>query len=109
MQILTLLPVFLAAGAYAGCYSGGESWGDRQVALNSAQAACDAGLSGDFDGNTNKATCMDGNGIRFNFSVHRLQSSRGSLSAAECFDGLQREINGCANGGDTSYGTWRFV
>lgn len=110
MQLITLLPAILAVGTYAACHNSGETWGDKQVALDAAQNQCYGGaLSGFFEGHQRKERCVNGNGKRFNFRVYRLQPSEGNLSPDECYTFLAREINGCNRGGDRSYANWRYA
>ncbi|KAH8724015.1 hypothetical protein GQ44DRAFT_709503 [Phaeosphaeriaceae sp. PMI808] len=72
MHLFNLLPTMLLAGnVYAGCFSGGESWGNVQVALNAANAACNT-FKGDFGGNSNRRVCINGNGKKFDFTIYRL-------------------------------------
>lgn len=104
MQFFTLLPaMLLAGGAYAGCYSGGETWGNADVAANTAISACVNNLSGYYAGNTNRHVCINANGKRMEFSVYRLGSSGRNLDANECVDGIRKEVTGCQYGGDSSY------
>ncbi|KAF2658847.1 hypothetical protein K491DRAFT_713100 [Lophiostoma macrostomum CBS 122681] len=101
--------MLLAGTAYAGCYSGGEDWGNKQVALNAADTACRNNFQGDFGGNSNRHVCINGNGKKLEFTIYRLGGTNRALFWDECYDGLQKEINGCDHGGDSSYTNWRYV
>jgi hypothetical protein len=109
-QILNLFAataLALAVPIQAGCYSGGEGWGNTQVALNAANNFCNQ-IQGDIEGNGNRYTCVNGNGKRLEFNVIRLGGTSRPIFWSECYDGLQKEI-GCSNGGDSSYTNWRYM
>jgi hypothetical protein len=105
-SIATLL---LVANVHAGCFNGGESWSSVDGARNAARTACDNSLSGDYAGNAHRTYCVNGNGQKLEFTVHRTQDSSRNLPWSECYDGLQKEITGCTNGGDTTYTNWRYM
>lgn len=124
----------LAPLVSAGCFDGGEKWGSsKDAALRIAKNVCnqDRGelrrlymwgnhpeaktgsisASGDnrciklqvdyvWDPHTDdigKIILMD-NGL----------DNSGSVPKNECYDGLQKEINGCERGGESKYTHWKY-
>jgi hypothetical protein len=91
----------LASFASAGCFSGGERWCNPDTALGAVKAACGP-LSGVFIGGETRRNCIDGCfGQKFDFTIRSQQSSQGTLSVADCIDGLSKEVEGCDNGGSS--------
>ncbi|ORY61245.1 uncharacterized protein BCR38DRAFT_487005 [Pseudomassariella vexata] len=96
-----------------GCYTSGASWGSsKDFALQMAGSACNSALgqrtyvsaspviAACYNIDTNK---------KVNFQVSKISSGDKFLSFADCYDGLQKEINGCGQGGDSSYTNWRYI
>jgi hypothetical protein len=96
-----------------GCYSGGEAWGDsRGFAFELAASTCNSAMGQRTYTalSPSAATCYDlGNGRKVNFYIEKLSGDDRFLSQSECYDGLQKEIGGCDNGGDSSYTNWRYM
>jgi uncharacterized protein (DUF2461 family) len=107
----TVLAGLVALGE-AGCYSGGDAWGDVATALSSARRACILDLSGLYRAqNTPEGTrsvCVNANDKKLEFQIFHTQEGDRQLSSDECYDGIQKEIVGCENGGDTTYDNWRY-
>ncbi|KAI0435727.1 hypothetical protein F4803DRAFT_573973 [Xylaria telfairii] len=96
-----------------GCYTSGASWGDSKAyALELAAAACNGGLGQrTYTSDSSVATVcynIDTN-KRVNFQVSKISAGDRFLNAADCQDGLTKEINGCGQGGDSSYTNWRYI
>lgn len=109
--IISALAAFVSV-VNAGCYSGGELWGDKATALSNARSACDGALQGTYGPSGTpsgyRGICLNGNGKKLEFQIWHIQGGDRQLGADECYDGLQKEINGCDHGGDTSYTNWRY-
>ncbi|KAI0121659.1 hypothetical protein BJ170DRAFT_687896 [Xylariales sp. AK1849] len=110
MQIANILAsLALASSAAADCYSGGNSWGSNADSL--AKSACDGLLSGTFGPqstyNGEKATCLNHVAEKYEFHVWHLKEGEATLSAADCYDGIMKEV-GCKNGGESSYTNWKY-
>ncbi|VUC35638.1 unnamed protein product [Clonostachys rosea] len=101
-----------AATANAGCYSGGEPWGDKATALAAAEQACRESLTGTYGGsgtvNGHRHRCINANNKALNFEIWHVKGGDRNLALAECKDGIQKEVNGCNTGGDTTYTNWRY-
>ncbi|KAK3388054.1 hypothetical protein B0H63DRAFT_522071 [Podospora didyma] len=109
-SILSTLASVIAV-ANAGCFDGGDGWGPQDVAMATARQACNqlAGTYGPAGSPSGlKGVCKDANGKRLEFQIFHLDDGSRQLSAEECFTGLEKEVGGCDNGGDTSSESWRF-
>ena len=120
--ILVALTATLASGAAIersesthqlakrGCYSGGEGWAEqKENALAKARDFCTV-KPADFNEGQGFGRCYNlSNTKRVNFNIGNISSSRRNLGYDECFDGLQKEINGCGNGGSSSYTNWQYT
>lgn len=96
-----------------GCYTSGASWGDsKDLALQYAAAACNSALGQRtyVSSAPVQAACYNLNSnLKANLQVSKISSGDLFLSYGDCYDGLQKEINGCGQGGDTSYTNWRYM
>jgi hypothetical protein len=120
--ILAALTATLASGAAIersepvhqlskrGCYSGGEGWSEQKDnALAKARDFCNIKPS-DFNPGEGYGRCYDlSNTKRVDFNVGSISDSRRNLSYDDCYDGLQKEINGCGTGGSTRYTNWQYT
>ncbi|CAM1502099.1 Fc.00g040830.m01.CDS01 [Cosmosporella sp. VM-42] len=107
-SFLSLVP--LASLALAGCYSGGEGWGDSKASVQSTLSStlCPQNLAGHFTNAQTKSVCLAiGDGIHANFDVQR-KGGEADLSTDDCYFYFNREIDGCGNGGSTGYENWIF-
>ncbi|ROW00325.1 hypothetical protein VMCG_07237 [Cytospora schulzeri] len=98
--------------AKRGCYTSGASWGAaKDLALEKASDACNALGKRTYTSDAPvQAACynLEGN-LKANFQVSKISSGDQYLDYGDCVDGLQKEINGCGNGGDSSYTDWRYM
>lgn len=128
MQLTTLILALAVATAMAlpsaqqeeahsiekrGCYTSGASWGSAKAfALQEATAACNSALGARTytSGSPVMSACynIDAN-KKVNFQVSKISSGDRYLDYDDCNDGLQKEINGCGQGGDSSYTNWRYM
>ena len=112
MQLSSLFSLASLAGvALAGCYSGGESWGDWVPSVQSTLSATlckPEQLSGHFGNAQTKKVCLViGGGIHANFEVQR-KGGESDLSDGDCYFYFNREVDACGNGGSTEYENWIF-
>lgn len=119
--ILVALSAALASGAAIersepvhqlskrGCYSGGEDWGDQlSNALTKAEDFCKI-KPADLNEGEGYSKCYDlSNTKRVDFNVGNKSNKRRNLSYNDCYDGLQKEIKKCGNGGSSSYTNWKY-
>lgn len=96
-----------------GCYTSGASWGGgKDLALKYADTACQAilGQRNYVNDAPVAAACynLDSN-LKANFQVSKISTGDRFLDHDDCYDGLQKEINGCGQGGDSSYTDWRYM
>jgi hypothetical protein len=96
--------------AKRGCYSGGEGWAEqKENALAKAHDFCSI-KPADFNEGQGFGRCYNlSNTKRVDFNIGNISSNRRNLGADECFDGLQKEINGCGNGGSSKYTNWQYT
>ena len=120
--ILVALTATLASGASIersepaqhlskrGCYSGGEGWAEqRDNTVDKAKDYCNT-KPADFNEGEGFGKCYNlSNTKRVNFNVGNISSSRRNLGYDECLDGLKKEIEGCGNGGSSSYTNWQYT
>ena len=96
-----------------GCYTSGESWGDsKDLALQYAAAACNSALGQRtyVSSAPVQAACYNLNSdLKANLQVSKISAGDQYLDYDDCYDGLQKEINGCSMGGDSSYTNWRYM
>lgn len=124
----------LAPLVSAGCYGGGEKWGSsKDLALRIAKSACEEDRGelrklytwGNHpEAKTGTVKVTDNNRcvkleVDYIWDPHTDDISKiifmdnglddaGSVPKNECYDGLQKEINGCDRGGDSSYTHWKY-
>ncbi|KAK7740844.1 hypothetical protein SLS62_010989 [Diatrype stigma] len=113
MHVSILALVATASSVMAGCFSGGENFATQKaIALSSAQDVCNSKYSQkDWSDNNPLAACYDlDSGKKVDFVLQRI-STGGTryISPAECYDGFQKEVNGCEYGGSTSYTNWQYT
>lgn len=96
-----------------GCYTSGASWGSgKDLALQYAAAVCNSALGQRvyLSSAPVQAACYNiESNKKANFQVSKVSSGDKFLDYAGCYDGLQKEINGCGQGGDSSYTDFRFM
>ncbi|KAI9170564.1 hypothetical protein HJFPF1_00032 [Paramyrothecium foliicola] len=93
-----------------GCYSGGENWGaNLGYALSFATQACNDALQGDYNQGDQRSKCynLDSN-KKVDFRLSKHSDGSRHIAPEECYDGMQKEINNCDHGGETSYGNWFY-
>lgn len=111
---ISLLALVAGASLVLGdCYNGGENWATQKaIALSDAQDVCNSKYSQKGWADTNPlAACYNlDSGKKVDFVLQRI-STGGTryISAAECYDGFQKEINGCEYGGTTGYQNWKYT
>lgn len=113
MQIIKALALFGFAGsAFAGCYSDGTEYNNKDEASSAAKVACENGLSGDFgpenEFNSQKSACANTLNGKIDFIVTHIDPGNVYLSSADCHKNLQREIYGCDHGGESNYGDFAY-
>lgn len=94
-----------------GCFDGGENWGaDRNYAYNYATRACEEAFVGTYRPGDIRAICYNLDSTKkVDFALELISKSNRDIAADECYDGLQKEIGGCDNGGSTSYTNWKYT
>jgi hypothetical protein len=98
-----------------GCFSGdGENWGaEKTYALSYAFEACRDFLANpaQYQPGDIRAHCYNLSSLKKVDFALQLRSDVGArtIDYNECYDGLQKEINGCANGGHTQYSNWIYT
>jgi hypothetical protein len=103
---------FFAATALAGCFSGGDNWASQEAkALAAAQDICNNKFSTfTFQAGQELGGCANLDSTKkVDFIMENISDSLRKPSASECYDGLQKEINGCSNGGSSSYTNWKYT
>ncbi|RYO88286.1 hypothetical protein DL766_008441 [Monosporascus sp. MC13-8B] len=112
MHTSFLVIVTAASSVLGGCFSGGENWATQKaIALSKAQDVCNNKYS--------KATFGSGQALgacyaldsdkQVDFVLEYIGGDTRTISAAECYDGFQKEINGCDHGGSTAYTNWKYT
>lgn len=94
------------------CYGSGESWGnERDKAVEFVKTACNGALGQvTYGPNENKARCYNLSGNKkVNFNIKRIQGLDRFLGAAECEDGLSKEVKSCGQGGMSAYSNWQYT
>lgn len=115
MQLTSLITILATAGlATAGCYSGGEKWGDsRNAAIDFAGRWCNSeGGAGDYRAGQTKFHCsnLPSGGNRVDFYLQNKGNDHAKLSTSDCNKYLKEMIN-CNHGGAQDKGGWymRYV
>lgn len=99
-----------------GCFSGGDKWGaNTALALSRASQACNEA----FVGTDNEMWAEKGSqffqcynldsNYKADFTLRQQKDGNQRLDSAGCYDGFQKEINGCEHGGETAYDVWMFT
>ncbi|KAH9894655.1 hypothetical protein F4778DRAFT_747777 [Xylariomycetidae sp. FL2044] len=109
----------LVPWVYAGCYTGGEKWGDqKEKALFLAEDACVtyftvfawAGGKGFLNNDsTDHKMCYDlPDGRRLKFRIEkRPDNDIVRLNGDDCAHWLKEEIEGCEHGGEKTWSEWK--
>lgn len=113
MQLINALTFFALTGyAAADCYESGLDWYNKNAALAIAKAACSLTLSGTYGPestfNGQRGSCANTPGGKIDLIIKHIKDGNRYLGADECYDGLQKEINGCSKGGHSSYTNWSY-
>ncbi|KAK6078646.1 hypothetical protein SCUP234_04293 [Seiridium cupressi] len=113
MYTCFFLIITAASSVLGGCFSGGENWASqRSIALSNAQDICNTKFS-KADWNTkgqSLAGCYNLDSEKqVDFILERIQDGHRDISASECYDGFQKQINNCDHGGSTSYSNWKYT
>ncbi|KAG0143304.1 hypothetical protein CROQUDRAFT_49017 [Cronartium quercuum f. sp. fusiforme G11] len=108
---LVILSFALFAYVYGKCRTSGATYGtpaNRARASQALQSVC-AELAGTYGASETKSTCRDSpENVRFNFVLQHVKNGQRVIDANECMDGMNKEITGCNQGGDTTYTNWRY-
>ncbi|KAI0406128.1 hypothetical protein F4802DRAFT_596489 [Xylaria palmicola] len=110
-SILFAVP-FIATTALAGCFSGGEDWASqRAMALAAAQNVCNNKFSTfTFKAGQELGGCGNLDSTKkVDLIMQNISEGSRKPTSSECYDGFQKEINGCDNGGSTSYTNWKYT
>lgn len=110
MHITKTLPLIFifASSVSARCFTHGDEWGDRQVALDAAVHFCKK-IEGPIEARGSRYGCYAGSARQHEFSVYRRRYSSRTILWSTCFELLEREIKGCERGGSTNYHDWRIT
>lgn len=115
MYLAELLVVALVGTAYAGCFGDGEQWkDDKDLALHMAKQLCkDNNLLQTYYVGKDKdqhwrEICINHNNRHITFRIDNINTADATLKSDPCYDGLQKEINGCSYGGSSSYTNWAY-
>ncbi|KAF2137082.1 uncharacterized protein K452DRAFT_312645 [Aplosporella prunicola CBS 121167] len=101
--------------ASAGCFNGGQSWGDKELAKKAVKAFCSNFSSLSYsrellDAGTSKSGCLDGPaGTRFDFTVEKIVDDLIFLDEPTCVEFLTNEVHGCDHGGSSRVRYWWFT
>jgi hypothetical protein len=95
------------------CFESGVTWGNtRDNALVEAQKHCNGIFLGKYNKYETRTKCQNLPGAKHVKFVVGLTGNNApatrNLGYSECVDGLSSEIIQCSQGGDTTYGRWRF-
>ncbi|KAM7212190.1 hypothetical protein V8F06_012442 [Rhypophila decipiens] len=111
LTVLTtsLIPYYVSAK----CHESGLDWHNKDAARSMASQACTLLLSGTYGPestyNGQKAACVNtGDGNKIDFVIRHIEDGNRDLAWAECYDGLQKEVGGCAKGGQSDYANWYY-
>ncbi|ETS75431.1 hypothetical protein PFICI_12375 [Pestalotiopsis fici W106-1] len=115
MKTATILLAFIST-AWAGCYTTGDDFQNKDNARFNAQRACEGydGNAGAFQGTfapgEAKSVCVQGTTTqKYNMVVQNLNlDSSFDLADADCTLRLHNEINGCDKGGESDVAGWHF-
>ncbi|KFY06851.1 hypothetical protein V492_07686 [Pseudogymnoascus sp. VKM F-4246] len=95
------------------CFKSGVKFGgDQNAALKAARTACNSPFKGKYHKGDNRARCYNlASNKHVKLAVGLVGKNAGStrtLGADECYNGLISEIMKCSQGGETTYGNWRY-
>ncbi|KAF2238035.1 hypothetical protein EV356DRAFT_573631 [Viridothelium virens] len=94
------------------CFNSGANWGaQRAIAQSYATEVCQGDFIGTCQPNDIRAKCYNlssGKMVNFDLRVRPDVVAR-TIAADECYDGLQKQVNECDNGGTTTYGNWEYT
>lgn len=108
-------PLFAGLTLVAGnCFEHGEAWAtQRAYALAKAEEVCQLkfSITGWASGDIAGACYNLDSTKKVDFVLERVSSGDDErpISAEECYDGFQKEINNCGKGGRTAYGNWAYT
>jgi len=93
------------------CFGSGEVWGgDRSNAITKAVSFCTLLNNANVGAGQVLHVCQNLSTLKkVDFTVQNIGGANRRLPYAECYDGLQKEINSCDRGGATSYTNWRYT
>ena len=85
--------------------------GEKGFAVELAQRACREYFLGNYNnkGETRYRCFNLSSSKKVDFTVELLSNGVRNLFVDECFEGLRREIEGCEQGGQSSYTNWFFA
>ena len=93
----------------AGCYDVGPDNMNKAWAYNNVKGICDAYMLGYYLPGQQRHGCLKDGANQWYFTVKlRDDVNDRSIGEAECMSGLQKEISGCAKGGDSVYTNWEY-
>lgn len=109
-----LVTLTAAALANATCFTGGEQWASQKpYALQQLEYACRLNFANTlfYNGEPETGVCYDiGGGKMVNFNLKYVgDDDTREMDDTECYDGFQKEINGCEYGGASQYTNWRYT
>lgn len=112
MQLSNIISLLSLAGvALAECHRSGETWGDRVGEMQGQlrERLCTSGaMAGSFSQDQAKYGCVAlKDGVHANFEIRR-KGGATTLSDGDCFMYLNREVEGCEQGGWREYNNWIF-
>jgi hypothetical protein len=111
-KVFVIVATILAPAASAGCFTSGATWGsssNRAKASSFLDGVCNE-LKGPYPATVSKGRCRNGDeNIRFNYRVKHISGGTLTLGKKECIDGLNKEITGCNQGGESSYTNWEYT
>lgn len=93
------------------CWGSGDTWGDRvgEMQVQLREKLCTSGgIAGFFNRDQSKYACIAlKDGVHADFEVRR-KGDATTLSDADCYTYLNREVEGCEKGGRREYPNWIF-
>ena len=103
-----------AVSVHGTCFGEGERWGSQlPKALADARSICASKFSKHSftRGEEEMGGCSNIGGNKMvNFNLKYIgEGEYRTLTADECYDGFQKEINGCKYGGHSEYWNWKYT
>lgn len=113
MQLINFFTLLAIMGyANAECYDSGLDFDNQDTAASIAMAACQQTLSGTYGPESTyngiRGSCVNTGNGKIDFLIEHITDGDRDLGVNECYDGLQKEINNCGKGGNTSYDNWSY-